>query len=89
VTEVPERVSLSQRGAVVAWLPARSVVKLDCSRTPWPGVSIIAAYCDPGLVLSLMMTPALAHSWLYPSTAVWDSTLAVTPPSPGRGWCTK
>ena len=60
----PERVSRSQRGsdAVTApdW-PAVSPVKLSCIRTPWSAVTIIAAYAEPGWVLSLMMIPALAH----------------------------
>ena len=30
-------------------------------RTPWSAVTIIAAYTEPGWVLSLMMIPAFAH----------------------------
>src|SRR5215472_524919 len=67
VSVSPERVSRSHRGEVTdtgpAW-PAMSWVKSYCIRTPCPGVAMIAAYGDPGLVLALIRIPALAHGWV-------------------------
>jgi hypothetical protein len=89
VTTSPARVSFSQRGAPAPGpgpgLPATSVVKSDCSRTPWPGVSMTAAYQEPGSVPSRIMRPALAQAWLSSCAA----TRATRLPSPESRWCSK
>ncbi len=74
-------------------------------RTPWSAVTIIAAYADPWLVPSLMMSPALAHGTrpgrvsLGPGPAgmafaggsrpVSEVTWTVMLPFPVSGWRTK
>jgi len=98
----PERVSRSQRGVVAETAPgkpATSCVKSSCIRTPWLPVTIIAAYADPGVVLALMMIPALAHGtspgrmpgpWVSVGTwPVREVTRVVMLPFPVSGWCTK
>jgi hypothetical protein len=47
----------------VPGLPATEWVKLYCICTPCAAVAITAAYSDPGVVLSVTMSPALAHGW--------------------------
>ena len=98
----PERVSRSQRGEVAETapgIPGLSCVKSYCIRTPWLPVTIIAAYAEPGLVLALMMIPALAHG-TRPAriaapgtgTGIWpvrEVTRTVMLPFPASGWCTK
>ncbi len=98
----PERVSRSQRGEVAETAPGRpgmSWVKSSCIRTPWLPVTIIAAYADPGLVLALMMIPALAHGtrpariaapWVSTGISpVREVTRTVMLPFPESGWCAK
>ena len=69
-------------------------------RTPWSAVTIIAAYADPGRVLSLMMIPALAHGtrpgrvsvllgFVDGSRPVSEVIWTVMLPFPASGWRTK
>src|SRR5215831_5655930 len=44
-------------------------------RTPWPPVTIIAAYADPCAVFVLIMIPALDHGWV-PLVSDWPALTA-------------
>ena len=61
-----------------------SLVKSSCIRTPWPPVTIIAAYADPCRCSCLMMIPALDQGW----TPTWPPAtargLAARQPAPAR-----
>lgn len=77
--------------------PGMSPVKLSCIRTPWPPVTMSAAYTDPPARLALRMIPALAHGTTTRAkprrgagtALVSDVTRAVMTPSPVSGWWTK
>ncbi len=78
-----------------------SWVKSYCIRAPWPGVTMIAAYGDPGLVPALTRIPALAQGWVRGACGNWwclrsggplprsELTATVRLPFPARGWWTK
>src|SRR5579863_4572378 len=104
VSVSPARVSRSHRGdAADTWPagPAMSWVKSYCIRTPWPGVTMIAAYGDPGVVPALTRIPALAQGWVRGACGkllclrndgplpLSDVIRTVRLPFPARGWWTK
>ena len=87
----PDLVSRSQRGAAgltAPGSPAVSPVKSYCIRTPWPPVTSIAPYEEPGLVPALIRIPALDQG-CTPAALVSDVTRTVMLPLPASGRCTK
>src|SRR6202035_4426012 len=103
VSVSPARVSRSHRGdAADTWAagPAMSWVKSYCIRTPWPGVTMIAAYADPGPP-ALLRIPAWAQGWVRGPCENWwclrsggplprsELIATVRLPFPARGWWTK
>src|SRR5918994_3239772 len=61
VIDDPDLVRRSHRG-LASELPAMSASKFACMRTPSPGVTATAAYGEPAVVDSFIMTPAIAAS---------------------------
>ena len=84
MTVPPDLVSRSQRGdagETIPGSPAVSPVKSYCIRTPWPPVTSIAAYAEPGLVPALIRIPALDQG-CRPAVPASDVTRAVMLPLP-------
>jgi hypothetical protein len=107
VSVLPVRVSRSpcgSAGSATSSAGPMSPVKSYCSRTPWPPVSITAAYEDPCAKSAFTIRPALAHGLTsaalagpsVPASRFGDSrsptrslTRAVMLPSPSSCWWTK
>ncbi len=59
----------------------------DDVRTPWPAVTIMAAYAAPGRVLAVMMSPVFDHGdrLVGPGPPASEVTQAVMLPWPASG----
>ena len=81
----PERATSSQAGTVPAiriWDELPAWVPLHCTAIPFPGVMKAAKYGEPGSFVARIITPALAHAFVF----VCESMRTLIVPSAARGW---